>query len=159
MTSKIEDFTIEDFIKDIKQRLVELEAQLEKKSKPWRPEKGAGYWYLAGEHVACLGSYGGSPWDKINLLTGNYFRSEEQVKLYVKILTRIVELNGDWVPDWQNRIQKKRYFYYDHVNNKAKCFYHETHEENNLCMSKETADKILEEFTQEELRVLFPGAR
>ena len=105
-------------IEAMKEKLASMEEELNKPEVfKHFPSKGDNYfhYYPCGLINACY-AYD----DMIRPYT--YKTREEAQKAYnkaiaiEKIKRRILELQGDWKPDWTNAMQKKYYIQYDHYN-------------------------------------------
>ena len=105
-------------IEAIKAKLAQMEEELNKPELfKHFPSKGDNYfhYYPCGMINACYAQD-----DKIRPYT--YRTREEAQEAYnkaialEKIKRRLLELQGDWKPDWTNEIAEKYYIQYDHCN-------------------------------------------
>lgn len=84
------------------------------------------YFVTVGGHVSCSGEYNNNSYN-YRFLTGNYFDTKEAAQIWADKLKRAYELKlkleqinieNDWVADWENQKQAKYYFlYWDYPNN------------------------------------------
>jgi hypothetical protein len=84
------------------------------KGKLWKPEKHESYFIVtsAGEVADTTNLL--HPADNHAIVTGNYFKTRSEAlarkaRLYAtqRVLTRLRELEGDWVADWSDENQNK----------------------------------------------------
>jgi hypothetical protein len=146
-------------MKTIEQIDVEIAALQAEKQRLTTTKAFTGAWvyFLPGGHYDL--NWGGGIIDKRNRAAGLCFATQEDADTWYKIATRIDELNDaqGWKADWDDQTQPKR------------CLCIETKEgaiEDKIryvrypgvqWISKETHDKILEEFSQAELSVYVRG--
>ena len=103
-------------IEAMKEKLASMEEELNKPEEIKHfPRKGDNYfqYYPWGMVIACT-----SLEDKV---TPNAYKTREEAQeaynkavALEKIKRRILELQGDWKPDWMNAIAEKYYIQYDH---------------------------------------------
>jgi hypothetical protein len=139
-------------IKELRERLIELEEKAEKCGKVlWHPEPNGIYYF-----VTTLGLVENmsntTHLDKTLVTTNNCFKTEAHAKLAAeykkdnfKILKVVLENDDGWVADWKNTSQGKFYVTYDY----ATCTY-ETYSDSDCqnlgttYMSKQNANKLCE---------------
>ena len=104
-------------IEAMKEKLASMKAELNKpeKFKHFPSEGDVYYFYTSSKDVICS-----------NIATSddlrvNVFKSKEEAnKAYnravavEKVKRRIIELQGDWKPDWKDNIERKVYIHYDY---------------------------------------------
>ena len=106
-------------IEAMKEKLASMEEELNKPEVfKHFPSKGEVYYfYTSSKGVICSNTASGN-----DLKVNTYKTIEEAEKAYnkaiaiEKIKRRILELQGDWKPDWTNAIAEKYYIQYDHYN-------------------------------------------
>lgn len=96
-------------------RLDDVKKKLEQKKRvAWRPGLGEKYFFIGGDGLVRLSLNHGCSIDKFRIRTGNYYRTEKDAEMALKIINRIIELRGDWTPDWEDGGQEKYALYYQH---------------------------------------------
>lgn len=101
------------------------------KKGPWKPEKGQEYWTVDSSFgLAVSIIFENDSFDRNLLDFGNAFSSEENalkaskaMRTHNKILQYIIENDGDWEADWNDRSQKKWFIRFNHAENKWKSDY------------------------------------
>lgn len=106
--------------------LEEIKTKLErpKKRENWRPKLDESYYFIDGGGFVTPGWNGGHLIDRFRIGTGNYYRTKEDAEMALKIINRIIDLRGDWTPDWNNCKQEKCVVYYDHTSEMWQYFYY-----------------------------------
>ena len=113
---KIDRTKLMEDIEALKEKLASMEKELNKpevfKHFPSKDDKY--YFYTPMGKVACNIA-------ATNVILTNAYKSEEEAyKAYnkavalEKVKRRIVELQGDWKPDWSDSIERKVYIHYDY---------------------------------------------
>jgi hypothetical protein len=132
------------------------------KYKRWRAEEYNSYWYY--DIGACLGTENFFSADDNYFATGNYFKTREESEVYGKKLIlrqryidRVAELNEGWNWDIEANPDKHFCIAYDYQN---KQFYRawsnasQLQPKEFLFKSEEIFTQLLEDFTEEELKLI-----
>ena len=146
-------------IEEIKEKLAAMEEELNKQEVfKHFPSKGDIYYF----HTS-IGILGNTIATDDNLKINTYKTREEAVKAYNKAIAlekvkrRILELQGDWKPDWKDENEKKYYIFYEHENRNFKPVYWVITQYNTsiYCMKDlKIAETIIEEM-EDELKLIF----
>ena len=146
-------------IEEIKEKLAAMEEELNKQEVfKHFPSKGDIYYF----HTS-IGILGNTIATDDNLKINTYKTREEAVKAYNKAIAlekvkrRILELQGDWKPDWKDENEKKYYIFYEHEDRNFKPVYWVITQYNTsiYCMKDlKIAETIIEEM-EDELKLIF----
>ena len=146
-------------IEAIKKKIASIEEELNKPDEIKHfPSKGDIYYF----HTS-IGILGNTIATDDNLKINTYKTREEAFKAYNKAIAlekvkrRILELQGDWKPDWKDENEKKYYIFYEHENRNFKSVYWVITQYNTsiYCMKDlKIAETIIEEM-EDELKLIF----
>ena len=81
---------VQDEIKELKQRISELEEQV-KQEKEF-PQYGKNYWYVDDDAEVTDSEWDGGDWDQVRMSVGNVFKTKEQAEFAVEKLKVEAEL-------------------------------------------------------------------
>ena len=146
-------------IEAMKEKLASMEEELNKPEVfKHFPSKGDEYYsYYPKGDIAIFTSFNGS------IATNAYKTREEAQKAYNKAVAlekvnrRIIELQGDWKPDWKDENEKKYYIFYEHENRNFRPVYWVITQYNIsiYCMKDlKIAETIIDEM-EDELKLIF----
>ena len=106
--------------KEIKATISEKE--IEKLTEKEWPQEGDNFWWVSDESQV-MHSFDFDPYDfrhKACMLMGNIYRTQQEAenalrarKLITAIAKRRKELNGDWVPDWEDNGAKQQIVFWE----------------------------------------------
>ena len=100
-------------VEDMKNKLAEMEAELNKKEDVF-PKYGDSYWCIHADSDVVLSQWCDGYYANKTLKYGNVYQSEEEaikardIQLAkVRVTDRIKELNDGWTPDWSDGNESK----------------------------------------------------
>ena len=146
-------------IEAMKKKLAAMEEELNKPDEYKHfPSKGDEYYYYTSIGTLCSNTAADYE------LRVNAYRTEKEADnaynkavAVEKIKRRIVELQGDWKPDWKDENEKKYYIFYEHENRNFKPVYWVITQYNtsiNCMKDLKIAETIIEEM-EDELKLIF----
>ena len=146
-------------IEAMKEKLASMEEELNKPEVfKHFPSKGDEYYYYTS-----IGAIHNTTASDNELRLNAYKTREEADKAYnkavalEKIKRRLLELQGDWKPDWTNAIAEKYYIQYDHYNKQFTSINWFSMQQDTVIpytKSKDIALTIIEEM-EDELKLIF----
>ena len=146
-------------IEAIKEKLAAMEEQLNKPDEYKHfPSKGDEYYYYTSAGTLCSNTAG-----DYKLRVNVYKTRNEAQKAYnkavavEKIKRRIVELQGDWKPDWKDPDVTKvfiNYYHYSCVFEPKELYLAQSFKDFTYVKNKEIANTIIDEM-EDELKLLF----
>jgi len=146
-------------IEEMKEKLASMEEELNKPEVfKHFPSKGDTYHYYLSTGTLCDNTASND-----NLKINTYKTREEAQKAcqkavaLEKVKRRILELQGDWEPDWKDENEKKYYIFYEHENRNFKpdCWVITQYNTSIHCMKDlKIAETIIEEM-KDELKLIF----
>lgn len=146
-------------IEAMKEKLALMEEELNKPEEfKHFPSEGDKYYYYAPIGIICSNN---SSSDDLKV---NVYKTEEEAEeaykkaiALEKVKRRLLELHGDWKPDWTDRDEKKFCIHYDHLDSWFKCDYWYTIQHGSIIpymRSEEITLTIINEM-EEELKLVF----
>lgn len=96
--------------------LEEIKKKLEpKKRGAWRPGLGGWYYFIySADSVIKTNNDVYAAVDNFRIGTGNCYQTQEEAKIALKIINRIIELRDGWTPNWDDREEVKYGIERDH---------------------------------------------
>lgn len=129
--------------------LEEIKNKLEpKKHVAWKPELEEDYYFICTTGTVSCSQYDNDYIDKFRLGTGNCYRTEEDAKMALKIINRIIELRGGGTPDWDD-LEKEKYTisYYPYSKRWEVCHQVDVEDLGSIYLpTKEAAQTLIDEF-------------
>lgn len=143
---------------ELKKKYAELGAEIERLESDRWPRVGDEYYIIdlfGNVDESCrIGE------EDVEYLYRRVFRTCEAAETYKLVQDRLVELRGEWKPDWNDPQQPKYHLFYNHVKkvfNVKKVFkpstYHYIQVQGAEYMPEHAAKTLLEEFTTEEIKI------